>query len=176
MISNDITSASSSVFTLRNGAIAEEIATPERYADHDIKSTTSFWYAQFPGRRQSENAILARLSPLDRWKYLARNNKAEFVIWIMALLGGIYVVMSAAIHLGIDVLSRAHAQSASSSSIMSSHDAFDWYVGGLMGVVLLCSLGIVMVAQTESKISFGKDTTKMIIGFVVGFLSGVKPR
>jgi hypothetical protein len=41
-----------------------------------------------------------------------------------------------------------------------------------MGVFALASLGMIMFAQKAEKINFGKDTAKIILGLIVGFLSG----
>ena len=87
------------------------------------------------------------------------------------------MLIMAGVHLRLLIFSSARAQNVVATAIAgSSRDLFDWYVGGLMGIGLLCSLGMTMWAQTESKITFGADTTKMILGFVVGFLSGGKTR
>jgi hypothetical protein len=132
--------------------------------------------AASPTILMNENAVLARLMPLDRWKYLAKHNRGELIIWLIALFVGAYMVISAAIHLGISIFSSAVAQTLTGALTSSSHDAFDWYVGFLMGICLLVSLGMAAFSQTESKISFGKDSSRTIIGFVVGFLSGTKAR
>jgi hypothetical protein len=127
----------------------------------------------------AENKLLATLSPLDRWKYLARHNKPELIVSVLAVFGGIYMVGTALVHFEF-LFERwfsiaASAQASSSvkpENIHSANEMFQWYVGGLMGVSLLCSWGMTMMATAESKIAFGKDTIKMILGFVVGFLSG----
>ncbi|MEQ1942260.1 hypothetical protein ABMA32_07535 [Mesorhizobium sp. VNQ89] len=48
----------------------------------------------------------------------------------------------------------------------------DWYVALLMGAALLGSMFLVAFAKSDTKIGFGMDAGKMIIGFLVGFLSG----
>lgn len=130
-----------------------------------------------PVIRDNENQVLASLPPIDRWKYLARHNKAELIVSIISLFGGIYMLVAAGIHLE-PVLGKwfsfaAFAQSnAPATNGYSSRELFEWYVGLLMGVSLLLSWCLTMFATAEGKVSFGKDTTRTIIGFVVGFLSG----
>jgi hypothetical protein len=126
-----------------------------------------------------ENRALAALPPLGRWKYLARNNKPELIVSILAMFGGIYMVVAALSHFGsvfeqwFTLAASAQVSSTTKSDGgYSSGELFQWYVGGLMGISLLCSWAMTMMATTDTKIAFGKDTIKMILGFVVGFLSG----
>ncbi len=127
-----------------------------------------------------ESKLFASLGPLARIRYLAKNNRSELVFSTLSFVGGIYMIWTSIYHLSpalLNLLSwAAQAQGISASVLASTRDSFDWYIGGLMGIALLTSLGITMCAQKESKISFGKDTSKMILGFVVGFLSGTRPR
>jgi hypothetical protein len=155
----------------------EEIIPRGRYVDHYVEATLASGYVQPPrSQKLSEDSVLAQLGPLERWLYLARYSQGEFIIYLIALFGGVYLLVMAGIHLGVNIFSSASAQNMPGVFTGSSRDAFDWYVAALMGIALLCSLGMIMLAQKESKISFGKDTTKMILGFVVGFLSGGKTR
>lgn len=128
----------------------------------------------------NEDRILASLSPIARLRYLARNNKAELVVSILALFGGVYIFIAALSHFGsvfdkwfsLSASAQAGSPTAKETAVYSSTEMLQWYVALLMGVSLLCAWGMTMFATTESKITFGKDTVKMIIGFVVGFLSG----
>jgi len=138
-----------------------------------FKCSADFTAARIP---QSEDEILSKLPPLDRFRYLAKHNLSGFVILILALFGGIYMVASALAHFDINIFSSAFAQSSANAIAGQPRDMFEWYVAGMMGICLLVSLGMVVFSQTETKIAFGKDTTKMILGFVVGFLSGGKTR
>ncbi|MCA1399366.1 hypothetical protein [Bradyrhizobium sp. BRP56] len=130
---------------------------------------------QVPVAVEDEDDVLATLPPLDRWKYLAKNNKPELIVSMLALFGGIYMLIAGSIHLGIDqwFATAAQAQERSSQTTsLTSRELFEWYVGVLMGISLLCSWGLTMFATNGTKVTFGKDTTRTIIGFVVGFLSG----
>ena len=147
----------------------EEIIPPGWYIDNPVLVTMESMDAS----KLSENSILAQLRPLERWRYVAKHNRGEFIIWVLALLGGIYMLIKGAVHLGLNIFPSAQAQNVITGS---SRDAFDWYVAALMGICLLCSLGIIMWAQKKSKISFGKEATRTKIGFVAGFLSCGKQR
>lgn len=137
-------------------------------------SNTDFSVARPPSKRIGESSI-ARLSPKERLSYFAKHERGELVIVVLSLISGIYMLVVSVFQLYMSVFASAYAQDYVANKF-SSHDAFEWYIGILMGVVLLCSVGMTMWAQKESKITFGKDTTKMILGFVIGFLSGGRPR
>ena len=64
-----------------------------------------------PGAQNlSEDSVLAQLSPLERWQYLARHHRGEFIIYLLPLLGGAYMLVMAGIHLGLSIFSSAFAQ------------------------------------------------------------------
>lgn len=158
------------------GVAGELIVVGDRYISPHVIATLASGYARSPiSPKPSENFILAQLRPLERWRYVAKHNHGEFIIWFLALLGGAYMLISGAVHLGLSIFPSARAQNVIEAIGGSSRDPFDWYVGILMGICLLCSLGIIMWARNESKISFGKETTRTITGFVAGFLSCGKP-
>lgn len=123
---------------------------------------------------------LSTLSPKGRLKYLARHQPFEFVATVVSLPGAIYLIMRALFQLFPAISAffswQAMAQTEAAHSFIagSGRDAFDWYVGGLMGLCLLAAVAATLFAQNEAKISFGKDMTKMIVGFTIGFLSGGK--
>lgn len=168
----DLTVTQSSAINIYDAANVEEIIPPGWYIDPHVQVTAASMYIS----KLSEDSILAQLRPLERWRYVAKYNRGEFIIWLLALLGVMYMLINGAVHLGLSIFPSARAQNGITTVAGSSHDAFDWYGGALMGICLLCSLGIIMCAQKESKISFGKETTRTIIGFVAGFLTCGKQR
>jgi hypothetical protein len=131
-----------------------------------------------PVATEDEDGVLASLAPRERMRFLARRNPGELALLILSFIAGIYIVIRSLIGLGINlvnlVIASAHAEQNSFYGITSFHDPFDWYVGLLMGIALLFSLSLIGFSKTASKISFGKDISKIILGFIVGFLSGTK--
>jgi hypothetical protein len=173
MINLTVASPDISVYGSNN---VEAGIPPGRYVDHCVEVTLTSGYTQSPRvQRLSDDSVFAQLGPLERWRYLARHHLGEFIVYLLALIGGTYMLVRAAIHLGPNIFPSAFAQNGL-ISCPASVDALTWYVAGLMGLCLLCSLGIIMFAQKPSKISLGGDATKMILGFVLGFLSGEKTR
>lgn len=170
----NLTVASPDISVYRNNNVEAGIP-PGRYVDHYVAVTLTSGYIQSSVQRFSDDSVFAQLGPLERWRYLARYHLGEFIIYLLALIGGTYMLVRAAIHLGPNIFSSAFAQNGL-ISCPASTGALTWYVAGLMGLGLLCSLGIIMFAQKPSKISLGGDATKMILGFVLGFLSGEKTR
>jgi hypothetical protein len=129
-----------------------------------------------PVATEDENGVLASLAPRERMRFLARRNPGELALLILSLIAGIYIVVRSLKELGVMklIITSAHAEQNSFNGIISSHDLFDWYVALLMGVALLFSLSLIGFSQSATKISFGKDTSKIILGFIIGFLSGTK--
>lgn len=127
-------------------------------------------------------SLLSQMSAKQRLRFLAKNQPFEFVSTVISLPGAIYLMARALFHLFPGLAAfftwEAMAQTNGSAGFIanSGRDAFDWYVGGLMGACLLAAVCATLFAQNEDKISFGKDTTKTIIGFVIGFLSGGKAK
>lgn len=155
---------------------AEALPAPHRYI---ITSPTVGDWRSVKITPSSENEILSRLSPGRRLRYLAKNNQSEFLILLVGFVGGSYMILASLLNifpslgnLWSSVAIAAPASGVGGTMMGSARDSFDWYIGLLMGVTLISTLGMTMFATTESKITFGKDTSKMIIGFVVGFLSG----
>jgi hypothetical protein len=132
----------------------------------------------------STDVVLASLPPRERISFLARRQPGELVLFGLSLVGGLYIVGRSLSEFGISLASlvtTAAAQTGDAShsagmGFWSSRDAFDWYVALLMGIVLLSSLGMVAFAQTASKITFARESTRLIIGFIIGFLSGGRGR
>lgn len=126
----------------------------------------------------TEDSVFAALPPGKRLAYLANHNKGDFIMSLLALFGGTYMLYASFQNLQpifekwFSFSAFAQAGGAGQGPFVSSRDSFDWYVGLLMGISLLCSWGITMFATKESKITYAKDTNRTIIGFVVGFLSG----
>lgn len=122
--------------------------------------------------------ILSSLSPLKRMAYFAKNDPVTFGSSIVGVPASMYLIARAIWESGLyaKLLSFAAVAQTQNAQVIagSSRDTFDWYVGGLMGLVLLGSVCATLFASNESKISFGKDTTKTIVGFIIGFLSGGK--
>jgi len=75
-----------------------------------------------------------------------------------------------------EALAQGEAGPAASTQFItgSSRDAMDWYVALLMGAALVASMLMAAFAKAESKVAFGMDAGKMIVGFLIGFLSGGK--
>ena len=132
--------------------------------------------AERPNATEDEDGILASLAPGKRMGFLARKNPGELALLFLSFIAGIYIVIRALIELGVVnlIIASAHAEQSSFYGITSSHDPFDWFVGLLLGIALLFSLSLIGFSTTASKITFGKDTSKIILGFIVGFLSGTK--
>jgi hypothetical protein len=176
----DLTVTLPSTTLFYGGDIAAVIIPQNQYVNDSVKETLPSGYnAPKPTEdleAYSEDFVLSQLRPLERWRYVAKYNRGEFIIWILALLGGMYMLINGAVHLGLSIFPSARAQNDTPAIAGSLHDAFDWYGGALLGICLLCSLGIIVLAQKESKISFGKETTRTIIGFVAGFLTCGKQR
>jgi hypothetical protein len=175
----DLTATSPLASPFYGNRIADDITSQDRYIDADVKATLASGYIMASSAKPSEShddysedLVLAKLGPLERWRYLAKHNRSEFIFWLLALLVGAIMFIVAGVHLGLSIFSSALAQNVPGAIEGSSHDLFDWAIAGLMSACLLWCLGIVTWAQAPSKISFGKDTSKTIIGFVIGFLSG----
>jgi hypothetical protein len=158
--------------------IAESIS-PARLYRQDKVTMTDIEHRHIVSRpTERENIVLSRMAPLERWKYLARKDVPEFIVSIIGVVGGIYMIVRAIGNLWPHIYSLfgldAFAQSMPTSSVVpgSTRDSFDWYVALLMGITLIGSQALVVFASTESKVSHGKDMVKLIIGFTIGFLSG----
>jgi hypothetical protein len=65
--------------------------------------------SKLPALELSEDCILAQLRPLERWQYLAKHNRGEFILWILALVGGAIMLIVAGVHLGLSIFSSAVA-------------------------------------------------------------------
>jgi hypothetical protein len=115
---------------------------------------------------------------------MAKSHPGELTLLGLSFVASVYIVVRSLSELGVDLASIISVATAAADApqgalwgLTTSRDAFDWYVGLLMGFFTLCSLAMIMFAQKESKISFGKDSSKMILGFIAGFLSGgARPR
>jgi hypothetical protein len=128
----------------------------------------------------AQRAAFRELSPFKRLIRLAKSEPVEFAAALVGLPGAIYVVAKAltlvfpfvlpALSMSAWAQGSAGGAPAAASAFQTSRDAFDWYVAGLMGLVLLISIGATFWSKMESKIQFGKDMTKMIVGFIIGFL------
>ena len=122
----------------------------------------------------------SKLQPRARFIDLARKDTFSFTASICGFFLGIYLVFRSFEEVvGLPSLSAWADDAKNATSRVqfvngSSRDAFDWYIGGLMGAILLISVIATYIAQNEKKIEFGKDTTKTIVGFAIGFLSGGK--
>ena len=119
----------SSLFYSRR--IAEEITSQHRYVDNNVKATLTSGYIMASSDDDYEDIVLAKLGPLERWQYLAKYNRVEFIVWLIALLGGTIMLIAAGIHLGVSIISAALAQNAPSAVAGSAHDLFDWAIAGL---------------------------------------------
>lgn len=49
--------------------------------------------------RRSEEFILATLSPVERWRYLLKNNKPEAIVVAIGFFGGVFMTITAFTHL-----------------------------------------------------------------------------
>ena len=77
------------------------------------------------------------------------------------------------------LLSVAYAQNSAaqgSTAVPVGRDSFDWLIASLMGLVLLVAVAAALFCKEQKKVTFGMDTTKTIVGFLIGFLSGGRGR
>ena len=75
----------------------EEIIPQDRYVGHDVKASSVVGYAQSPrAQNLSEDSVSAQLGPLERWRYLAKYDRVEFIVWLLALFGGAIMLILAA--------------------------------------------------------------------------------
>jgi hypothetical protein len=92
MSATDLTIMPSSSGKIYSAASIDEIIPRSWYIDHFVQVTTPY-YARVPASKPSEHYILAQLKPLERWRYLARHNRGELIIWCLAFLGGTYMLI-----------------------------------------------------------------------------------
>jgi hypothetical protein len=127
-----------------------------------------------------ENVVLASLPPSRRWRYMARHQPFDFIVSVAALVVGVYLIVVAVSNL-VPSLAWAFDWSASAQaggSVMptTTRDLFDWYLGGLMGLALVVSFLFIGFANADEKVSFGKETCRTILSFIVGVFAGTKVR
>ena len=144
----------------------------------------------YPAPAISENRILSGLSPVGRIRFMAKRNPFELTVWGLAAIGGVFLTLRGVLALApmalfeaLSITAQAQVQGEATavpqttiSALLADRSPFEWYVGILMGICLLSSLIATLCCKTESKIAWGKDTNKMIVGFVIGYLSGGKAR
>lgn len=127
----------------------------------------------------SEDAILAALPPLARWRYLAKNDRitffivvASFVVSLFALISAISVVTT--IHaLRLSLSAFAADSPTQTSSAISTTDIF---VFAMLTIFGLWSLAAISLSKTPSTVTYAKDIAKVVLGFVAGFVGGARGR
>lgn len=140
-----------------------------------------------PARVSPSVSPLAKLSPLERLRELARTEPVNFASTLVGIPGSAYLLIRSLVAIFPEIAVffswNAEAQTPTPPPTgiaaifaASSHDSFDWFVALLMAITLVAGLCATLFATNAKKIDFGKDMTKLIVGFIVGFLSGGKVR
>jgi hypothetical protein len=145
-----------------------EASNPRIYFDQQITLTSTIPAADVQRPPVNEDRILASLSPIARLRYLAGNNKAELVVSILALFGGVYIFIAALSHFGsvfdkwfsLSASAQAGSPTAKETAVYSSTEMLQWYVALLMGVSLLCAWGMTMFARQNQRSLLGKTLSK----------------
>lgn len=171
---------SSTARELRVSSSAPLVASPNliQIADNSTKRPAVSETLVAPSQTAHLDADpIASLSPRQRLSYLRRKSPFDLAATVLSLPAAIYMVYRAATtlwpELGLSFSIAAMAQDNGVSTMFkTARDAFDWLLALVLGVILLASFAATLIANSEQKVTFCQDITKLILGFVIGFLSG----
>jgi hypothetical protein len=126
----------------------------------------------------SENAILARLPPIQRWAYIARNHPIDFSVSVGTFVAAVYIlihgVSGVVQNISGMLIPAAFAQWKADVPIFGSF-AFDirMVVIIVMAIALVWSYGLASWAKAEAKIGLAKDSIRFLQGFFAGIITGL---
>lgn len=122
----------------------------------------------------------ARMSVREKLRFNAKYRRSNLAISCVGIVAAGYVATRSVIELyqplaHLFSIAAIAQDSAPAEVIYTSRDAFDWFVGLMMALVLVTSIAASYLAKTETKIQHAQDMTKVVVGFAVGFLGGGRP-
>lgn len=117
----------------------------------------------------------SEMTPSERVAHLWKSNPGELAFLAIGFAGSVYIMLRAfAVFVpGFSFISDALAQENGTvlPSFVTSRDAFDWMVGGVMSVAFIISLVLTFFASSDKKIDLGSGMSKLLAGFLAGFLT-----
>lgn len=121
---------------------------------------------------------LAKLKPLERWRFLARHETTTFVMLLLSIgawLFSISSILPAIEHLTFDLVSPARAQEAA-APVVNGPPLFtkENVLLAMLSIFVIWSLATLTFATAAEKIKLAGDTMKTLLGFLVGFFSTTK--
>ena len=123
-------------------------------------------------QKATEDEILVGLSPLARWKFIARTNTLEFLTALLVLIASLYAFISAASAAAPTILSALSISAFAQSGVSHQTEqlsARDWIPLLLMSAFGLWSLWTISTSKVAATVAYAKDTGKIILGFIGGF-------
>ncbi len=120
------------------------------------------------------NAHLIKLSPVSRWKYLARHDTVSFIFVCGAVLAFVLSVLS---YFGgsaiaqVAFITSAFASTAAAAVQQTEFQYGPWFLAAF-GAILAWSLAMITFSQAQQKLEIARDTLKLVTGLLVGFFSG----
>ena len=126
-----------------------------------------------------ENETLSRLSPIQRWMYIAKNHPVEFSISVAGVFIAIWILITYApvvFHsLSFSFVSSAFAQGPADTPKFSGSD-IRMCAFLVMAVALLWSMAVATLAKSAARIAWAKENAKFVLGFVGGIAAGTAPK
>jgi hypothetical protein len=153
---------------LSNASSSEVLSVPEA----DLVKPTPSVEAAAP---EGEDAFLAGLPPLARWRFLAKHNKLEFAFNFAAACISIATLVWSLSHLMPSILSALSwaALAQDNSAHGASADATIQYIlVAVIAIIVVWCLCMLTFSQQAKTFAFAKDIMKTLVGFLVGFFGG----
>jgi len=125
---------------------------------------------------------LVSLSPLERWIYLYRKRKTQFILLVLSALAWVFACLSlfSSLTLYVDNFLIRKAEAATSGPDVSSSSSFFMEPSNFFMVILslfvIWALGTITFSRTSEKVGLAADTLKVLLGLVVGYFSSLKAR
>ena len=128
-------------------------------------------------RDSASEILFSQLTPQRRVVWLYKNDFAKLLFLLGCSIVGLHIVaMSVAIvgpyFLRLVSWAALADESGTISRVIPTPELFQWYIGGLLGVLLLGALGVWMISATKSKSDQGYELAKTVAGFAIGFIAG----
>lgn len=170
----------------RQEELIQIINAPQRYVSDTVSATmASTETLSSPDAEisaPSQEIVLAGLTPWQRWAYLARSRRYDFCFLVAMAVVWLYGVLSTLTSVRVGELlssifsSAAWAsdqqETAAASGIFTQQNVFL----ALISLFVIWSLGTITFAKANEKIKLAADTSRTILGVLLGFFGGTKLR